>query len=295
MVEGGWLVSERQVELEARYNFIKQIAEKLGKRELDRPRGEILLKLQALLQGVNNPEYLTAIGRLAQDEYRRYREMLDAMIGMMMQGSYEPMPRFNVLNVDPTPRFEAVDGTNEIKASETPAIQVFIEFYKSQRKLHVTVLREQMNGNMTTIYNASNRVLNDGPEERTTTPYPRGSNNQTVNYYPKSFPDGSWEVDNGRQGNNGWEGKYVLQTNAHQLVEGFRPGNPINEEDEWVHTEMVEDGGYNIHAGDNNWQTNTQGCIKVEASTMDILWKLYKEVKKDKKNGARMLLNVIGE
>jgi hypothetical protein len=163
---------------------------------------------------------------------------------------------------------------------------IVMVFSRSKQKLAVTNFDNVNDTSEKSEYNASDRVTTPAnPGLKTTTP----NRGLPKNYYPKRFPDGFWTITRKEIKNNFWEGTKVLKTNASQIVNVYKlVVDEATKENTWVLDGQQEDAGYNIHAGGKTWMDATDGCIRVETSTIDVLANLY-----DNKGSGGMMYLVV--
>ncbi len=186
------------------------------------------------------------------------------------------------------------DSGNEI------ATIVMLVFSRRRQKLTVTEIDNVGDTeSITNEYNASDKVSKPAnPGEKETTP----KNGGRKNYYPQRFPLGFWEINDERNGNGNIEGPSVLKSTASQWVtvykkkiKVFKERGKTKREEIWEPDGQQEDSGYNIHAGGSNWTTETDGCIRVEQSTILKLKELYYAKGNDKKSPAGKMYLVVEE
>ncbi len=94
------------------------------------------------------------------------------------------------------------------------------------------------------------------------------------NYYPQSYPNGTWNVTSVTHPDNNSYGHTKINTTARQKVPTYTQVNG-----EWEQTGTTLDTGYQIHGGGytaspqgkNNVNDNTYGCIRMENSDVNEL------------------------
>jgi hypothetical protein len=171
--------------------------------------------------------------------------------------------------VFPLYRTEIING--EAASGENPVI-ILLHFYRRREKLIVTRINNETNSSNTNEYNASNTIVRDAtPEERFTI---LANRERDKNYFPQPFPNGVWEIDDKTSSTKTDEGPVVLRSKASQYVTVYEKRREGYDE-VWVECGRQEDWGYNIHAGGNNWRSATEGCIRVEETTIRELARLY--------------------
>jgi len=161
-----------------------------------------------------------------------------------------------------------------------------LEYDRSEKKLKVTVTMtvEGEDGTENNLvlaereYYATNNVRT--PEEREKPEYYNG-----YYYYPGNFPNGEHKIVSSGESQNGVIGPYLL-ADAQIEVQTYEK----NEEGEWVKSIKKMDGGFEIHGGDgqgntqgdNNEDYPTWGCIRVDNSVARELIKFYKMITRAK-------------
>lgn len=112
------------------------------------------------------------------------------------------------------------------------------------------------------------------------------------NYYPQSYPNGTWNVTSVTHPDNNAYGHTKINTTAGQKVPTYTKVNG-----EWEQTGTTWDTGYQIHGGgystspqgENNVNDNTYGCLRMENSAVN---ELGTYVDKHLKNGDTVTLTV---
>jgi len=112
------------------------------------------------------------------------------------------------------------------------------------------------------------------------------------NYYPQSYPNGTWDVKDVIHPNNNAYGQTKISTNAGQNVPTYTQVNGS-----WEQTGTTWDEGYQIHGGgysgspqgQNNVNDNTYGCIRMNNADVNELGKF---VHTQIKTGATVTLTV---
>ncbi len=125
-----------------------------------------------------------------------------------------------------------------------------------------------------TVYQATNNPQPMNTPRATTIP-------SNENYYPQTYPEGTWNVVSVSHPNNNTYGQTKINTNAGQTVPTY-----TNIDGRWIPTGTTWDTGYQIHGGGysaepqgkNNINDNTYGCIRMENTAVNELGRLVDDL-----------------
>ena len=210
------------------------------------------------------------------DEARKRNQNLPGMGGV-----------FNLVNL----AVFHYSGNNPVKFKDPTGAEDLVATFNKDTNTMTATLVLATGVTLTRTWNATNNVQQPATPANTFTNPKDGG--QRKNYYPQSFPNGTWNLEQSSVRSDGTFGFAYVGTDAWQTVDTYsRVIDPNIGNLVWQATGKQKDAAYGIHStGSNDLRTFTNGCILM---SNDDLIEFTGWVDIAKESGGKAQLRVVG-